>query len=274
VIAAITFLFGIVIGSFLNVCIHRLPRGESVVAPRSHCPNCGKLIAAYDNIPLASYLLLGGKCRYCHLRISPVYFLVELATGLMFLASYLLFGIGPEFFRQAVFGSLLIVLVMTDYQERILPDRVTFPGMAFGLLFALLVPLGDGTGSWLARLAGLENISVAAVSILDGLLGALAGGGFLYVLGELYFRLRHREGMGFGDVKMMAMVGLFLGPKLTLLTILVGSLGGSVIGLLLMLALRKRSDYELPFGTFLGFAAFFASLWGWPILNWYRGFFP
>ena len=270
-IAAIIFLFGIVIGSFLNVCIHRLPHGESVVTPRSHCPHCGKLIAAYDNIPLASYLLLGGKCRYCHLRISPVYFFVELATGLMFLVSHLLLGTGPEFFRQAVFGSLLIVLVMTDYQERILPDRVTFPGMAFGLLFALLVPVGDGTGSWLA---GLENIPAAAVSILDGLLGAFAGGGFLYVLGELYFRLRHREGMGFGDVKMMAMVGLFLGPKLTLLTILLGSLSGSVIGLMLMFALRKSSDFELPFGTFLGFTAFFASLWGWPILNWYGGFFP
>ena len=272
-IAAFTFLFGIVIGSFLNVCIHRLPRGESVVAPRSHCPQCLKPIAAYDNIPLLSYLLLGGKCRYCQVRISPIYFVVELAAGLLFLLSYSLLGPTVEFLRQATFGSLLIVLVMTDWQERILPDRINFPGMALGLLFAVLVPIGDGTGQWLARLAGMGSLPIAAVSLLDGLLGALAGGGLLFVLGELYFRLRHREGMGFGDVKMMAMVGCFLGPKLTLLTILLGSFGVSVIGLLLMLALRKGSDYELPFGTFLGFAALFASLWGWPVLNWYGGFF-
>ena len=303
--AALSFLFGIVIGSFLNVCIHRLPRcscghalskhqqepkagsesrcpececqdvrGQSIVWPGSHCPNCRHPIAAYDNIPLLSYLLLGGKCRHCKARISPIYFFVELATGLLFVLSYFLFGISLEFFRQATFGSLLLVLVMTDWQERILPDRINFPGIVMGLLFALTVPIGDGAGLWLARLAGMGSLPVAAVSLLDALLGALAGGGLLFVLGELYFRLRHREGMGFGDVKMMAMVGCFLGPKLTLLTILLGSFGGSVIGLLLMVAWRKGSDYELPFGTFLGFAAFFASLWGWPILDWYRGFFP
>jgi leader peptidase (prepilin peptidase) / N-methyltransferase len=274
VIAAFTFLFGIVIGSFLNVCIHRLPRGESVVAPRSRCPNCQRPIAGYDNIPLLSYLLLGGKCRHCKARISPVYFFVELATGLMFLLAYFLLGTGAEFIREVVFGSLLIVLVMTDWQERILPDVINFPGIALGLGFAAIVPVGDGTGLWLARLAGVGSIPIGMISLLDALLGALAGGGLLYALGEVYFRLRHREGMGFGDVKMMAMVGCFLGPKLTLLTIFLGSFGGSIIGLVLMAALRKKSDYELPFGTFLGFAAFFASLWGWPILNWYGGFFP
>lgn len=273
-IAAFTFLLGIVMGSFLNVCIHRLPRGESVVAPRSHCPRCGNPIAAYDNIPLLSYVLLRGKCRYCRALISPVYFFVELATGLVFLLSYLLLGPTVAFLREATFGCLLIVLVMTDWKERILPDLINFPGMALGLLFAVLVPIGDGSGLWLARRVGMGRLPLFAVSLFDGLLGALAGGGLLLALGELYFRLRHREGMGFGDVKMMAMVGCFLGPKLTLLTILLGSLGGSVIGLLLMLVLRKGSDYELPFGTFLGFAAFFASLWGWPILNWYSGFFP
>ena len=273
-IAAFTFLFGIVIGSFLNVCIHRLPRGESVVAPRSRCPQCQTPIAAYDNIPLLSYLLLRGKCRHCNARISPVYFFVELATGLMFLLSLSMYGLSAEFLRQVVFGSLLIVLVMTDWQERILPDRINFPGMALGLVFALMIPIGDGTGLWLARLAGLGSLPIRVISLFDGLLGALAGGGLLFALGELYFRLRHREGMGFGDVKMMAMVGCFLGPKLTLLTILLGSLGGSVIGLLLIAVLRKGSDYELPFGTFLGLAAFCASLWGWPVLNWYRGFFP
>jgi leader peptidase (prepilin peptidase)/N-methyltransferase len=274
VIFVFVFLFGIVIGSFLNVCIHRLPRGESVVAPRSHCPNCQRPIAGYDNIPLLSYLLLGGKCRHCKVRISPIYFFVELATGLVFVLSYYFLAPGLELVREAIFGSLLIVLVMTDWQERILPDRINFPGMAIGLLFSLVVPVGDGAGLWLAGLAGWGDLPLYAVSLLDAALGAIAGGGLLYLLGELYFRLRHKEGMGLGDVKMMAMVGCFLGPKLTLLTILFGSLSGSLIGLLLIVALRKGSDYELPFGTFLGGSAFFASLWGWPILNWYQGFFP
>ena len=272
-IAAFSFLFGIVIGSFLNVCIHRLPRGESVVTPRSHCPNCQRQIADYDNVPLVSYLLLGGKCRYCKVRISPIYFLIELTTGLLFVLCYYMFGLGPEFYREAVFGSLLIVLVVTDWQERILPDRINFPGMIFGLVFSLTVPIGDGAASWLASRAGL-HLPLAAASFLDGVLGAIVGGGLLFALGELYFRLRHKEGMGLGDVKMMAMVGCFLGPKLTLLTILLGSLGGSVLGLLMIAVMRKGSDFELPFGTFLGLAAFFASLWGWPILDWYRGFFP
>ena len=273
-IPTISFLFGLAIGSFLNVCIHRLPKGESVVAPRSHCPNCQRLIAAYDNIPLVSYLLLGGKCRYCKTRISPLYFFIELTTGLLFLFSYSLFGWTALFAKQAVLGSLLIVLIVTDWRERLLLDRVTFPGMVMGLLFSLVVPIGDGAGLGLARLAGLEGLPLFAQSLLDALLGALAGGGLLYLLGEVYFRLRHREGMGLGDVKMMAMVGCFLGPKLALLTILLGSFMGAALGLLFILVFRKDTSYELPFGSFLGVAAFAASLWGWPVLTWYGGFFP
>ena len=273
-IPTFSFLFGAVIGSFLNVCIHRLPRGESIVWPGSHCPHCQRPIAAYDNIPLISYLLLGAKCRHCRAAISPRYFLVELATACLFLVSYWQFGLSIAFARQVIFGSLLIVLVVTDWQERILPDRITFPGMALGLVFSLAVPVGDGTGAWLARLAGLYRLPLWTGSLVDALAGALAGGGLLYLLGEVYFRLRRREGMGFGDVKMMAMVGFFLGPKLTLLTILVGSLAGSVLGLLFIVVLRKDTSYELPFGTFLGGAAYFASLYGWGLLTWYGGFFP
>jgi leader peptidase (prepilin peptidase)/N-methyltransferase len=274
VIPTISFLFGLAVGSFLNVCIHRLPRGESVVAPRSHCPSCQRLIAAYDNIPLVSYLLLGGKCRYCKVRISPQYFFVELATGLLFLLLYYLFDWSLLFAKQAIFGSLLIVLTVTDWRERLLPDLVNFPGMALGLLFSVVLPIGDGTGLWLARVAGLEGLPLFVPSLLDALLGALAGGGFLYLLGEAYFRLRHREGMGLGDVKMMAMVGCFVGPKLALLTILAGSLAGAVLGVLFILVFRKDTTYELPFGSFLGVAAFAASLWGWPVLTWYGSFFP
>ncbi|MBI3934741.1 MAG: prepilin peptidase [Acidobacteria bacterium] len=300
-IAAITFLFGIVIGSFLNVCIHRLPRWESVVAPRSHCPHCQKPIAAYDNIPLLSFLLLGGKCRHCRARISPVYFFVELSTGLVFLFSYSLFGTSVEFLRQAVFGSLLIVLVMTDWQERILPDLINFPGMAMGLLFSLMVPVGDGSGLWLARLVGIEGLPIQMISLFDGLLGALAGWGFLQLTRQLWAVLTKRridQVMGMGDLKMMAMVGCFLGPKLTLLTIFVGSFLGALLGGALSIVLVARPSYfrrfrsrlreiqsyrlffalvrrqKIPFGCFLGVGAFAASLWGWPILNWYRSFFP
>ncbi len=268
----VVFLFGLVIGSFLNVCIYRLPRGESVVTPRSHCPKCNKPVAAYDNIPLLSYVLLGGKCRHCRTRISPVYFCVELATGLVFAYLFSIFGITAEFAKFAVFGALMIVLVMTDWQTRLLPDRVTFPGMAFGLVFSQLVPVGDGAGGLLAGVAGFAEIPWRAASLFDALLGAVAGGGLLYVLGELYFRLRHKEGMGLGDVKMMAMAGFFLGPKLVLLTIWFASIAGALIGGGLILIFRKDwRAYEIPFGSFLGVAALAAAIWGNALLKWYLG---
>jgi len=291
------FLIGLIIGSFLNVCIYRLPRGESVVTPRSHCPGCNQPVAAYDNIPLVSYLILGGRCRRCRTRISPVYFFVELATGLLFLFLVMVFGPALFFVKFAVFGALLVVLVMTDWQTRLLPDRVTFPGMALGFVFSLVVPVGDGAGEFLARLCGIADLSWRVGSALDAALGALAGGGLLYGLAEIYFRLRHREGMGFGDVKMMAMVGFFLGPKLVFLTILLASVAGSVIGPLLVVAVvsrpryysrvrrrlrqpsslrffcgltrRKMRTFQIPFGCFLGVAALFAAVWGNALLYWY-----
>ena len=269
---ALLFLYGLVLGSFLNVCIHRLPRHESVVRPRSHCPHCNHLIAAYDNIPLWSYLWLQGRCRYCQARISSLYFFVELATGLLVLFLYEIFGLTAVFAKTATLGALAVVLTVTDWRERLLPDRVTFPGMALGLLFSQIVPVDDGAGFFLARLAGLP-LPAPLISLLDSLFGALVGGGLLYLLGEAYFRLRGREGMGFGDVKMMAMVGFFLGPKLVLLTILFGSLAGSVLGLLFIAALGKSSAYELPFGSFLGVAAMVAAVWGRQALQWYLGFF-
>ena len=271
-IPTVVFLYGLAIGSFLNVCIHRLPRGESIVRPRSRCPQCGHSIAAYDNIPLVSYLLLGGKCRHCRARISPLYFCVELTTGLLFLFLYTRYGLGGDFAKYAVFGALLLVLAVTDWQERLLPDRVTFPGMALGLGFSLLVPIADETVWLLVRWAGWEPLPLAVESLLESSLGALVGGGSLYVVGELYFRLRGREGMGLGDVKMMALVGFFLGPKLALLTIFLAALGGSLLGGIFILASRRGSQYELPFGSFLSVAAFAAALWGRPLLDWYLGY--
>lgn len=273
IIALFVIFFGLMIGSFLNVCIYRLPRGESVVTPRSHCPGCNHLVAAYDNVPLFSYLLLGGKCRHCRTRISPVYFFVELATGLLFLFLFLIFGPTLWFIKFAVFGALLMVLTITDWQTRLLPDRVTFPGMILGLLFSQVVPVGDGTGAFIARLCGIAGIPWRAGSLLDSLLGALVGGGLLYALAEVYFRLRHKEGMGLGDVKMMAMAGFFLGLKLVLFTIWIASVAGALLGGSFILLSRKNwRAFEIPFGTFLGVAALFVVIWGKQILDWYLGY--
>jgi leader peptidase (prepilin peptidase)/N-methyltransferase len=270
----VLFAFGLLIGSFLNVCIYRLPRGESVITPRSHCPGCNKLVAGYDNIPLLSYLLLRGKCRHCGTRISPAYFLVELTTGLLFVFLYFIFGFGPLFVKFAVFGCMLIVLTITDLQTRLLPNRVTYPGVVLGLVFSQIVPVGDGAGAWLAGMMGIDTSVWRVASGLDAMLGALVGGGLLYLLGELYFRLRHKEGMGLGDVKMMAMAGCFLGPKLVLLTIWLASVAGALVGGSFILLSRKDwRAFEIPFGTFLGICAFVASVWGRTMLYWYLGRF-
>ena len=270
----VLFAFGLIIGSFLNVCIFRLPRGESVVLPRSHCPGCNHLIAAYDNLPLLSYLLVRGKCRYCQARISPIYFFVELSTGLLFLFLYSIFGLTAPLAKFAVLGALMVVLTVTDWQTRLLPDRVTFPGMVVGLLFSQMVPVGDGAGLLLVRVAGMEGSPWRIASLLDSLLGAVAGGGLLYFLGELYFRLRHKEGMGLGDVKMMAMAGFFLGPKLVLLTIWLASINGALLGGSFILLSRKDwKAFELPFGSFLGISALLMAVWGKELLYWYLGYF-
>ncbi len=264
----IAFPFGLIIGSFLNVVIHRVPRGESVVTPRSHCPHCNHQIAWYENIPLASYLALGGKCRKCAARISPRYFLVELLAGAMFAALAALFGFEPPFFKYALFGSLMIALTFIDLHDRLLPDALTFPGMAAGLALSLVVPLHDGTAALLARLLDVYPPE-PLVSLADALLGGAAGAGLLGFVAAAYKAVRHQEGLGFGDVKLMALVGIFLGIKLALLTIFLGSLLGAVIGGSYMLVAGKDSRYELPFGTFLGIMALFSALWGKEIVHWY-----
>lgn len=268
-IPAFAFLYGAVIGSFLNVCILRLPADQSVVAPRSRCPRCGNGIAPYDNIPILSWLILRGRCRNCSEPISPLYPIIEFITGILFLLAAHWYGLSWEAGKLAVFSAILVVLVVTDWRERILPDKVNFPGMALGLGFALLVPVGDGAGALLAGLASLMPLPTPLLSVADALLGALAGGGLLYGIGELYYLLRRQEGMGFGDVKMMAMAGTFLGPQLTLFTIFFASILGALSGGLFMLASKKEAGYELPFGTFLGIAAWIAALWGHRLLSWY-----
>jgi leader peptidase (prepilin peptidase) / N-methyltransferase len=269
VIGAFAGLLGLVIGSFLNVCIVRIPEGKSIVMPASACVKCGAEIRAWDNIPVISWLLLRGKCRKCGVAISWMYPVVELLTGALFFGCYYAFGLSVEALKWAIFSALLIVLVFTDMRERILPDVVNYSGFAAGLVLSLFTKPADGTALWIARRIFEFPPPAPVISLADALLGAAFGSGLLWLVAELYFRLRGREGMGLGDVKMMLMAGAFLGLKRTLLTILAGSVLGSVLGIAFMMAKRKDSDYELPFGTFLGMAAVLVMFFGTPLITWY-----
>jgi leader peptidase (prepilin peptidase) / N-methyltransferase len=264
------FLLGLIVGSFLNVCILRIPADKSIVLPASSCPKCGKPIAPYDNIPVLSWLFLGGKCRNCKAKISMMYPAVELLTGILFLSSYLVFGLTIETLKWTVFAALLVVLTITDLRERILPDEVNFFGLGAGLLFSVFTEPVDGTSLWLANRWFDFPPPQMALSVADAILGAIAGSGLLWIVAEGYLKLRGREGMGFGDVKMMAAVGAFLGLKRTLMTVLVGSLLGSIIGILVIAISKKGRDYELPFGTFLGAGALIVVFFGTPALHWYE----
>jgi leader peptidase (prepilin peptidase) / N-methyltransferase len=267
----LVFLFGLIIGSFLNVCIVRIPERKSIVTPASACPRCDTPIRPYDNIPLVSWLLLGGRCRACKTRIPAMYPLVELLTGVIFWACYRQFGMTAEGVKWATFSSLMIVLVCTDLNLRILPDKVNYTGLALGLAFTQVTKPADGISVLFATEIFERLPSERMLSLADAVLGALVGGGLLWLVSELYFWMRRREGMGLGDVKMMLMAGAFLGARRTVLTILAGSLLGSVLGIAFILVRRKNvSTYELPFGTFLGAAALFVVFFGMPFMNWYH----
>ncbi len=244
-------LFGLVIGSFLNVCIYRLPLDQSIVWPASRCPGCGRELPWYENIPVASYLALRARCRGCGGHISVVYPLVELATASMFVVWYWMFGPTPLLVIRLIFGCAMIVLLMIDLQHQILPNEITLPGIPAGLAASVFLAPG-----W-----------------RDALAGALAGGGFLWLVAWGYERLRGREGLGFGDVKMLAMIGAFLGWKLMLLTLVFASFTGSFVALLLMAAGRADWQSKLPLGTFLALAALPVSVAGDRIVAWYLGFY-
>ena len=252
VIASLAALLGLLIGSFLNVCIFRLPRDLSVVAPRSFCPNCEKRIAWYDNVPVLSYLMLGAKCRACGSTISWRYPVVELLTAALFFASVWRLGSSPEAAKLCVFCALMVGLVFMDLEERILADELTVGGMIFGFLLSLFLPMPRFIGHFILPPQWKESWLSLGEALIGGLGPAIA----LWAIGELYYRLRGREGLGFGDVKMIAMVGAFYGLQGALLTLILGSLAGSVFGLLFIALTKKDSTtYELPFGSFLGIAA-------------------
>jgi leader peptidase (prepilin peptidase)/N-methyltransferase len=296
------FAFGLCFGSFLNVCIYRMPLGLSVSTPRSACPGCKKMIPFYDNIPVLSWLLLGGRCRKCKTRISARYLLVELLTGTMFLVCYYSFGFNLSLLKYATFSFLLIGLIFTDAETKLLPDKLTLTGLGIGLVFSFLVPVNDLASQ---VLPGVVNLPVSSeigwrlLSFADAALGAIVGASFIYGAAAIYLRARGVEGMGFGDVKLMGMIGAFLGVKLTILTIFAASIAGSIFGLGTVLAVwlkrtrrlmgrsnlsaviaRKRAwqsaqlvyrSYEMPFGVFLGGMALVALFFGNPLLTWYWG---
>ncbi len=291
VVIAFFFLFGIIVGSFVNVCITRIPEDASIVSPGSRCPRCATPIKPYDNVPVFGWLWLRGKCRACGQPISPMYPLIELATGLLFVAAFLEFGITQATVKWLFFTCLLEILTMTDLRVRLLPDVVNWPGFAAGLLFSAFVPPDHGfAGLLIERLLHVRLPGYAA-GILDGILGAAFGSFLLWGLAAGYKAVRGHEGMGMGDVKMIAMIGVFLGLRGTFLTLLVGSLLGSLIGIGLVLALylggwksrvAKRASrrglgterqlrwaiarqYQLPLGTFLGIGAL-AIVYGGPVI--------
>jgi len=242
------FFFGCCLGSFLNVCIYRLPRNLSVVAPRSFCPHCQTPIRAYDNIPLLSYLFLGGKCRNCRAEISWRYPLVEALTGGVALSLFLKFGPSFLFFSTLGFAAALIVIAFIDLDRRIIPDVISLPGIAVGFLLAVF-------GSM--------------VTIKESLIGIAAGGGSLYLVAFVYQLLTKREGMGGGDVKLLAMIGAWLGWKAILFTLFFASLSGTFIGGGAMLIQKEGRHYAIPFGPFLAFSALAYIFFGSQLINWY-----
>ncbi|MGB2696943.1 MAG: prepilin peptidase [Candidatus Zixiibacteriota bacterium] len=246
-------ILGLAVGSFLNVCIYRIPEGKSIFFPGSHCPQCSKKIRFYDNIPVLSFILLRGKCRFCGSRISIQYPLVELLTAFLFIAAYLWQGLSLGFVSTLVLGSLLIIVFFIDIKHRIIPDVITLPGIVIGLGFALISP---------------------QIKILDSFLGLLIGGGVLYllaILGELLFK---KESMGGGDIKLAAMLGAFLGWQKLFLIFFLSAFLGSIIGILaIQLSSKVKEHRTIPFGPFLALASFAALFWGERIIKAYLDFF-
>ncbi len=298
------FVFGLLFGSFLNVCIHRIPRRESVVFPSSACPTCHNEIKPYDNIPIISWLILGGRCRYCKAPITPRYAIVELLTAFFFLACYWHFGVSLNTLKYCVFSFLITGLIFMDAEWKLLPDLFTLPGMILGFIFSWFIPVDQLLGYLIpmfVRTPLKHGWSWHMLSLADSVLGAVVGAAFIFGVGFIYLQARGVEGMGFGDVKLMGMVGAFLGVKLTVFTIFTASLLGTMFGVFMILSVwssrtrrnlsrkfasralaRRRAwrsatlvyrYYQLPFGVFLGSMALFALFFGRRVMGWYWGLY-
>lgn len=246
------FILGTVVGSFLNVCISRIPEKKSVISPPSHCPQCGMKLRWYQNIPIVSYLALRGRCAGCGLRIPLRYLLVEVSTGVLFLKVFLLFGMQWATVLFWVFSALLIVVTFIDLDHQIIPDVLSYPGIVVGLAGSYLVP-------WL--------------SFRNAVIGVLLGGGILYLIAVGYQLIAKREGMGGGDIKLLGMLGAFLGWKAIFPIILIASLLGTAVGVPWMLLRRKEATVAIPFGPFLAAAGLVFLFWGPQIVYWYLSLF-
>jgi leader peptidase (prepilin peptidase)/N-methyltransferase len=244
-------VFGLIIGSFLNVVIYRLPLGQSLVTPPSRCRKCGYSLRWFDNVPVLSWVLLRGRCRKCGTGVSWQYPLVELITSILFVITVWLTPVGPLLASRLVLVCILIALFGIDLEHQLLPNSITLPGIAIGLLFSLIAPPG----------------------FREALIGAIVGGGILYAIAAGYYAWRREEGMGMGDVKMLAMLGAFLGWKAVLVTLVLASFSGAFIGIAMMAGQRGGMKYALPFGTFLALGALAAMFVGDPLVTWYSGFF-
>jgi len=298
------FLFGLAFGSFLNVVIYRVPRRKSVVAPASACPGCGSAIAPYDNIPVLSWLFLRGRCRKCKMRISARYLFVELLNALLFVAVFLRFGPTLATVKFCIFSFLVLGLIFIDAEHKLLPDRLTLLGFAIGLIFSFFVPVPPFVTlfipvGWFSALP--PHTAGRLLSFGESLFAAGISAFLLFVVGELYYRIRKIEGLGFGDVKLMAMVGAFLGTKLSLFVIFAGSFLGSLFGFAMILLIwRKRAErwrelrklappqarrrawrsvpiayqrFQIPFGVFLGSMAIASVFVADHLIRWYWGLF-
>jgi leader peptidase (prepilin peptidase)/N-methyltransferase len=265
-LSAGAFFAGLLIGSFLNVCVFRLPRDLSVVRPaRSFCPACEKTIAWYDNVPLLSYFLLRGKCRQCGWRIPLRYPVVELATGIAFAVCVAALGLTLPAFKYALLSAILIALIATDIEERILPDEFTLGGTLAGLALAAFVPIEPGIAWYLVQ----GSVGPRWSSLAESAFGAGISSGSIWLVGWIFLKLRHREGLGLGDVKMIAMIGAFLGLPEALLTLMAASLFGAVGGIIYILVTKKEmATFEIPFGSFLGGAALALAMWNHVVRIW------
>ena len=251
-IAVALGLFGLTIGSFLNVCIYRIPIGQSIVHPPSRCMRCGKQLRWYHNVPVLSWLMLRGRCGFCGAGVSARYPAVELLTGVVFALHAFVFEPGPLLLVRLVFAAVLIVLAFIDIDHRILPDSMTLTGIPLGVLASFWLPPG-----W-----------------RDSLIGVVLGGGSLWLIAEGYYRWRKVEGMGMGDVKMLAMIGAVLGWRAVMVTLVLSSCSGALVGAAMMSSQKDGMRYALPFGTFLSIGALVASLVGERLVTWYLSFYP
>ena len=275
-----TFIFGALVGSFLNVVIHRVPREQSIVFPNSACPKCKNAIKPYDNLPIISWLILGGKCRQCKEKISARYPAVELLTALLFVLTFWAIGFNAFLPVCLIFVATMVSLIFIDFEHMILPNVINFPLLGLMLLVRIVYPILFGAEYFSdlrhAPLTALQNLPTWLVSLIGAIFGGLVGGGFLWLIGEIWKRLRGVDAMGLGDVKMMFAVGALLGWRLTALSLFLGAFSGAIIGIIVV-SRQKEKDMQtqIPFGIFLGIGSIVALLFGEQIIGWYiRTFIP